>query len=149
MIWNYNHQILSSVRTWIYIVLHSSVSLVISPVLVHTCLVLSNLQIWRRQWHPTPVLLPGKSYGWRRGINEELGKLFWNKNRVCVCVCVYSVKRPQTSKGQTQHLLGVVAVAADPGNVDIEECKTLNNRSANTQRILGCWIITNSSVMGR
>ena len=19
----------------------------------------------RRQWHPTPVLLPGKSYGWR------------------------------------------------------------------------------------
>ena len=21
--------------------------------------------IWRRQWHPTPVLLPGKSYGWR------------------------------------------------------------------------------------
>ena len=21
--------------------------------------------LWRRQWHPTPVLLPGKSYGWR------------------------------------------------------------------------------------
>ena len=21
--------------------------------------------VWRRQWHPTPVLLPGKSYGWR------------------------------------------------------------------------------------
>ena len=21
---------------------------------------------WRRWWHPTPVLLPGKSYGWRR-----------------------------------------------------------------------------------
>ena len=20
---------------------------------------------WRRQWHPTPVLLPGKSRGWR------------------------------------------------------------------------------------
>ena len=20
---------------------------------------------WRRQWHPTPVLLPGKSFGWR------------------------------------------------------------------------------------
>jgi len=20
---------------------------------------------WRRQWHPTPVFLPGKSYGWR------------------------------------------------------------------------------------
>ena len=22
-------------------------------------------RIWRRQWHPTPVLLPGKSHGWR------------------------------------------------------------------------------------
>ena len=22
-------------------------------------------QDWRRQWHPTPVLLPGKSHGWR------------------------------------------------------------------------------------
>ena len=21
--------------------------------------------IWRRQWHPTPVLLPGESHGWR------------------------------------------------------------------------------------
>ena len=21
--------------------------------------------LWRRQWHPTPVLLPGKSRGWR------------------------------------------------------------------------------------
>ena len=20
---------------------------------------------WRKQWHPTPVLLPGKSHGWR------------------------------------------------------------------------------------
>ena len=24
-----------------------------------------NSQRWRRQWHPTPVLLPGKSHGWR------------------------------------------------------------------------------------
>ena len=23
------------------------------------------IYIWRRQWHPTPVLLPGKSHGWR------------------------------------------------------------------------------------
>ena len=23
------------------------------------------IYIWRRQWHPTPVLLPGKSNGWR------------------------------------------------------------------------------------
>ena len=25
----------------------------------------SHVWMWRRQWHPTPVLLPGKSYGWR------------------------------------------------------------------------------------
>ena len=23
----------------------------------------SNVFIWRRRWHPTPVLLPGKSHG--------------------------------------------------------------------------------------
>ena len=23
------------------------------------------MHIWRRQWHPTPVFLPGKSHGWR------------------------------------------------------------------------------------
>ena len=23
------------------------------------------MTLWRRQWHPTPVLLPGKSHGWR------------------------------------------------------------------------------------
>ena len=26
---------------------------------------LKTLLFWRRQWQPTPVLLPGKSYGWR------------------------------------------------------------------------------------
>ena len=24
-----------------------------------------RLKVWRRQWHPTPVLLPGKFHGWR------------------------------------------------------------------------------------
>ena len=23
------------------------------------------IEMWRRQWQPTPVLLPGKSHGWR------------------------------------------------------------------------------------
>ena len=26
---------------------------------------MSREYCWRRQWHPTPVLLPGKSHGWR------------------------------------------------------------------------------------
>ena len=25
----------------------------------------SSDRFWRRQWHPTPVLLPGKSHGWK------------------------------------------------------------------------------------
>ena len=29
------------------------------------CLVFVSLISRRRQWHPTPVLLPGKSHGWR------------------------------------------------------------------------------------
>ena len=24
-----------------------------------------RMSVWRRLWHPTPVLLPGKSHGWR------------------------------------------------------------------------------------
>ena len=24
-----------------------------------------SMSLWRRQWHPTPVFLPGKSQGWR------------------------------------------------------------------------------------
>ena len=31
----------------------------------HAQLTLPNNLNWRRQWHPTPVLLPGKSHGWR------------------------------------------------------------------------------------
>ena len=29
------------------------------------CYVYYHSQLRRRQWHPTPVLLPGKSHGWR------------------------------------------------------------------------------------
>ena len=31
----------------------------------HTEEASTDLYRWRRQWHPTPVLLPGKSHGWR------------------------------------------------------------------------------------
>ena len=33
---------------------------------LNVCIILANLVFhWRRQWHPTPVLLPGKSHGRR------------------------------------------------------------------------------------
>ena len=28
-------------------------------------------KVWRRQWHPTPVLLPGKSHGWRSLVDRS------------------------------------------------------------------------------
>ena len=34
-----------------------------------------SLLIWRRQWHPTLVLLPGKSHGWR----SLVGFLLWGR----------------------------------------------------------------------
>ena len=39
--------------------------------------------LWRRQWHPTPVLLPGQSHGWRSLVGcsprgrEELDTTEW------------------------------------------------------------------------
>ena len=32
---------------------------------VHVVYGMPNIPYWRRQWHPTPVLLPGKSHGQR------------------------------------------------------------------------------------
>ena len=46
--WCFSHQ------SWFQLVLHPSWHFA-------WC----TLPIWRRQWHPTPVLLPGKSHGWR------------------------------------------------------------------------------------
>ena len=43
----------------------------------------SSSCMWRRQWHPTPVLLPGKSHGWRSLVGcslwgrWELGTTEW------------------------------------------------------------------------
>ena len=31
----------------------------------HICFQIICCNHWRGQWHPTPVLLPGKSHGWR------------------------------------------------------------------------------------
>ena len=36
------------------------------------------MQEWRRQWHPTPVLLPGKSHGWR----SLVGCSPWGRSRL-------------------------------------------------------------------
>ena len=32
---------------------------------LHSIYIVLGIRRWRRQWQPTPVLLPGKSHGWR------------------------------------------------------------------------------------
>ena len=44
-----------------YYVHHLFIIKVASHIFLLTCICMR-----RRQWHPTPVLLPGKSHGWRR-----------------------------------------------------------------------------------
>ena len=51
----------------------------------------SNLCIRRRQWHPTPVLLPGKSHGWRSlvgcspwGREESTERLHFHFSLSCI-----------------------------------------------------------------
>ena len=36
---------------------------------------LNSLLIWRRQWQPTPVLLPGQSHGWRSLVGYSWARL--------------------------------------------------------------------------
>ena len=51
---------------------------------------LSRLVIWRRQWHPTPVLLPGKSHGfspcspWGRGGLDPTEQLHFHFSFSCI-----------------------------------------------------------------
>ena len=37
----------------------------VAPFWIQECVYLCICFLWRRQWHPTPVLLPGKSHGGR------------------------------------------------------------------------------------
>ena len=46
---------------WVYFVIQPFLNLLINPFIFEECWSTNR----RRQWHPTPVLLPGKSHGWR------------------------------------------------------------------------------------
>ena len=50
-----------------YVLTCLPLSLCLHETVVPWCLITSISNLWRRQWHPTPVLLPGKSHG-RRGL---------------------------------------------------------------------------------
>ena len=56
-------------------------------------MVCPNVINWRRQWHPTPVLLPGKSHGqrslvgcspWGRGESDTTERLHFHFSLSCV-----------------------------------------------------------------
>ena len=42
---------------------------------IHDPITLTQFAFQRRQWHPTPVLLPGKSRGWR----SLVGSIPWGR----------------------------------------------------------------------
>jgi len=45
---------------------HVSLSILVSSVCMPSSGIAGSYgSSWRRQWHPTPVLLPGKCHGWR------------------------------------------------------------------------------------
>ena len=50
----------TSIRDWFLVG-----NLISTSFCSYFCFVLPYVCFWRRQWQPTPVLLPGKSHGWR------------------------------------------------------------------------------------
>ena len=50
--------------SWSIFILHTHLNVSLSTNTI-LALPLSSTGNQRRQWHPTPVLLPGKSHGWR------------------------------------------------------------------------------------
>ena len=60
---------------------------------LYTLLYVTNLEGWRRQWHPTPVLLPGKSHGrrslvgcspWGHGESDTNERLHFHFSLSCI-----------------------------------------------------------------
>ena len=56
-------------------------------------IIATTLSVWRRQWHPTPVLLPGKSHGrrslvgcspWGRKESDTTERLHFDFSPLCI-----------------------------------------------------------------
>ena len=70
--WNASHQASLSITNTQSLLKFMSIESVMPSnhlILCHPLLLLPlvfpSIRVWRRQWHPTPVPLPGKSHGWR------------------------------------------------------------------------------------
>ena len=63
------------IDTYLQISIHRCLS-----VFIYRYLSMSRIDDWRRQWHPTPVLLPGKSHGQRSLVGCSPGGR-WELNR--------------------------------------------------------------------
>ena len=93
---------------------------------------LKYIQFWRRRWHPTPVLLPGKSHGWRSLVGcsswgrwglDTMEQLHFHFSRSCIgegngnplqCSCLenprdlmLSLSKNNTHKGEPGGLLSM------------------------------------------
>ena len=64
------------------------------------CYVATWMGQWRRQWHPTPVLLPGESHGWR----SLVGCRLWGRTEsdtTEVDLAAAEQQRDQSSRSST------------------------------------------------
>ena len=52
---------------------------------IYAMVVHNDLMAWRRQWHPTPVLLPGKSHRWR----SLVGWTLWGREELDMTECLH------------------------------------------------------------
>ena len=117
-----------------------------------------RLHIWRRRWHPTPVLLPGKSHGWRslvgcssrgRKMSDSTERLHFQFSLSCTgegngnplqCSCLENPREgePGGLPSMGSHRVGQdwsdLAAAAD-GSQMLHWVK--NNQS---QRLHGVWL---------
>ena len=69
--------------SYLYMTTRKTIALTLQTFVSKVMSLLFNMLSWRRQWHPTQVLLPGKSHGWRSLIGcspwgcEELDTTEW------------------------------------------------------------------------
>jgi len=74
---------------------------------------LSKALCWRRQWHPTPVFLPGKSHGWR----SLVGYSPWGRKESDTTEQLHLLRLIFLGHGASQVALVVKNLPANAGHV--------------------------------
>ena len=82
-----------------------------------TIALISHTSIQRRQWHPTPMLLPGKSHGWRSLVGAVHGVA---KSQTRLSDFTFTFHFPALEKEMATHssfLAWIVPGTGEPGGL--------------------------------